>query len=171
MGMRITIYARALASALTAAATFAASAYVVIGGEGYPWTYAEQSDGTIVLGGNGNRAAASDITAYVEIPSSIKGKTVTAIGKYAFRDCRSIKSVTIPASVKKIEEGAFFSCRHREQYHHSCLHSVSPHLFVKHIHIRRDKNMACLVYRFNMPKGGGGMGSTACVKDQAMVSR
>ena len=58
------------------------------------------------------------------------------------------------------------SYRHRELYHHSFLLSFTPHLFVKHIHIRRDKNMACLVYRFNMPKGGGGMGSTACVKDR-----
>ena len=110
MRARRTTYAKTLASAFAAVATFTASAIVVTGGENYPWTYAEQSDGTIVLGGNGNRAAASDITAYVEIPSSIKGKAVTAIGKYAFRDCRSIKSVTIPASVKKIEEGAFFSC-------------------------------------------------------------
>ena len=31
------------------------------------------------------------------------------------------------------------SCRHREQYHHSFLLSFTPHLFVKHIHIRRDK--------------------------------
>ena len=110
MGMRITIYARALASALTAAATFAASAYVVSGGEGYPWTYAEQSDGTIVLGGNGNSAATSDISGAVVIPSSIKGKAVTAIGKYAFRNCRNIRTVEIPDSVKRIEEGAFFEC-------------------------------------------------------------
>lgn len=110
MGMRITIYARALASALTVAATFAASAYVVSGGEGYPWTYAEQSDGTIVLGGNGNSAATSDISGAVVIPSSIKGKAVTAIGKYAFRNCRNIRTVEIPDSVKRIEEGAFFEC-------------------------------------------------------------
>ena len=108
--MRITIYARALASVLTAAATFAASAVVVIGGEGYPWTYAEQSDGTIVLGGNGNSAATSDISGAVVIPSSIKGKAVTAIGKYAFRNCRNIRTVEIPDSVKRIEEGAFFEC-------------------------------------------------------------
>ena len=110
MGMRITIYARALASALTAAATFTASARVPIGGEGYPWTYAEQDDGTIVLGGDGNRAAPSDISGIVAIPSSINGKAVTAIGKYAFRDCRSMKAIIIPESVKKIEEGAFFAC-------------------------------------------------------------
>ena len=110
MSIRRTTYAKALASALTAAAAFSASAIVVGGGEGYPWTYAEQDDGTIVLGGGGNRAVPSDFIGMAVIPSSINGKTVSAIGKYAFRDCKSLTAVIIPESVKKIEEGAFFSC-------------------------------------------------------------
>ena len=108
--IRRTTYAKTLALAFAAVATFAASAFEVGGGEGYPWTYAEQDDGTIVLGGGGNRAVPLDFLGVAWIPSSIDGKTVTAIGKYAFRDCRSLTAVVVPGSVKRIEEGAFFSC-------------------------------------------------------------
>ena len=107
---RRTTCAKAIAAALAAVAAFTTSARMPVGGEDYPWAYAEQDDGTIVLGGDGNRAAPSDISGIVAIPSSINGKAVTAIGKYAFRDCRSMKAIIIPESVKKIEEGAFFAC-------------------------------------------------------------
>ena len=51
-------------------------------------------------------------TAYAElvIPESYHGKPVTAIGEDAFRGCESIKTVTLPASVKRIEEAAFRGC-------------------------------------------------------------
>ena len=43
------------------------------------------------------------------IPETINGKTITAIGKDAFKNC-SISSVEIPATVTKIEDRAFMSC-------------------------------------------------------------
>ena len=46
----------------------------------------------------------------VEIPEKIDGKTVTAIGKFAFSYCTSIKSVTIPEGVTSIELDAFGNC-------------------------------------------------------------
>lgn len=40
------------------------------------------------------------------------GKTfsVVSIGDYAFRDCASITSITIPSSVRSIKSFAFFNC-------------------------------------------------------------
>lgn len=50
-----------------------------------------------------------------DIPQAvdIKGKpyTVTAIGEYAFCGCSGLKSVSIPASVTKIEKDAFRDCQ------------------------------------------------------------
>ncbi len=42
------------------------------------------------------------------IPETINGKTVTAIGKEAFKGC-NLSSVEIPATVNKIEDRAFFA--------------------------------------------------------------
>ncbi len=51
---------------------------------------------------------------HVTIPEKVKYKdrvhTVTAIGSYAFLDCRSLISVTIPASVRSIGRSAFSKC-------------------------------------------------------------
>ncbi|MGN0623313.1 MAG: leucine-rich repeat domain-containing protein, partial [Oscillospiraceae bacterium] len=46
----------------------------------------------------------------ITIPSSIKGKSVSTIGSFAFLDCTEIKSITIPDSVTSIEIGAFEDC-------------------------------------------------------------
>ena len=46
----------------------------------------------------------------VVIPDKIEGKSVTSIGKNAFRGCNYLTSVKIPNSVTTIEEGAFYSC-------------------------------------------------------------
>ena len=103
-------YARLIASALTAAAAFVAPAYVVSRNPDYPWVYTEQRDGTIILGGDGMKAIMTDIGENVAIPSSIDGKTVTVIGRHAFMNFKTVKSVSIPDSVRKIEEGAFRGC-------------------------------------------------------------
>lgn len=46
----------------------------------------------------------------VVIPDSIDGSPVTAIGSYAFSNCRSVTNVTIPESVTLIEARAFDYC-------------------------------------------------------------
>ena len=57
-----------------------------------------------------------EITSYkgdggeVTIPSKIKGKPVTSIGRQAFRDCQHLRSVTIPQGVKSINDQAFYNC-------------------------------------------------------------
>ncbi len=68
------------------------------------YTYHKLSDSTV------------EITKYLgkaeslEIPSLLDGKTVTRIGIYAFSDCKSLKSVTLPHSVKDIGDCAFLFC-------------------------------------------------------------
>lgn len=46
----------------------------------------------------------------VIIPSQINGIPVTRIGEYAFNNCTSIESMTIPATVTTIEDNAFTNC-------------------------------------------------------------
>lgn len=44
------------------------------------------------------------------IPSQLDGYTVTFIGDYAFAECTSLTSITIPDSVTRIYFAAFYSC-------------------------------------------------------------
>ncbi len=46
----------------------------------------------------------------VVIPDKIEGKSVTRIGNYAFAECSSLTSITIPNSVTCIENYAFERC-------------------------------------------------------------
>lgn len=46
----------------------------------------------------------------VRVPRKIKGHTVTAIGKNAFKDNDLIVTVTLPDSVTSIEDRAFYAC-------------------------------------------------------------
>lgn len=46
----------------------------------------------------------------VIVPSEINGKPITMIGEYAFAHNRSIKTVTLPDTVKWIKKGAFLDC-------------------------------------------------------------
>lgn len=58
-----------------------------------------------------NRSA---YTGSVTIPATVTylGKTfnVTLIGEYAFRDCNSMTSITIPNSIREIKSYAFYNC-------------------------------------------------------------
>ena len=62
------------------------------------------SGNTITITGC-NKSAAD-----VVIPSEIDGKAVTSIGGYAFSDCKSLTSITIPDSVTSIGYYAFRGC-------------------------------------------------------------
>mgnify|MGYP002543931583 CR=1 FL=1 len=64
----------------------------------------KQSGYTITITGC-NKSAAD-----VVIPSEIDGKAVTSIGGYAFSDCKSLTSITIPDSVTSIGYYAFRGC-------------------------------------------------------------
>ena len=103
-----TVPAKTFAAAISAITALSATAVVH---QRIDWIYYEQSDGTIALGGaNGSCAIPTTTAGHITIPSAINGKDVTAIGRYAFQNCRSLTSITIPMSVTRLEEGAFFGC-------------------------------------------------------------
>ena len=51
------------------------------------------------------------ISGDVILPETLGGYKVTAIGKFAFEDCESITSITIPDSVTFIDGWAFWFCK------------------------------------------------------------
>ena len=59
----------------------------------------------------------AEITAYngtdakVQIPETADGAKVVSIGNYAFNNCTSLESITIPEGVTKIGYGAFNGCK------------------------------------------------------------
>ena len=68
------------------------------------FSYTTGSDGTVTI--TKYNGSASN----VEIPNTIAGKAVTAIGDEAFSENENLLSVTIPASVKTIGDYAFDVC-------------------------------------------------------------
>lgn len=46
----------------------------------------------------------------VYIPATYDSRPVSGIGDYAFRDCSSITSITIPDSITSVESNAFYHC-------------------------------------------------------------
>lgn len=68
------------------------------------YTYALQDDGTVEI------TKCSEVTGSLDIPNTINGKEVTAIGDGAFSNCESMTYVTIPDSVTKIGVNPFEGC-------------------------------------------------------------
>lgn len=63
--------------------------------------YSLSADGVLTV------ANGASLSGDVVVPKTIKGRTVKAIGKEAFKDTTGIKSITLPDTIISIEEGAF----------------------------------------------------------------
>lgn len=68
------------------------------------YTYKILDDGTVSI----TKYSGADET--VEIPSVIDGKSVSCLGPFSFKSCKSIKNMTIPDSVNFIDYFAFSEC-------------------------------------------------------------
>ena len=103
--------ARAILSAFAAFALALSSVAETETVGGYTWTYRINGDMVEIWkdggGGIGTAAVSPAPSGMLTIPSVLGGKTVTAIGDRAFRNCTGLTSVTIPRWVKSIGELAF----------------------------------------------------------------
>ena len=72
--------------------------------DGVPFTYKVLNDDTVeITGYRGKRK-------FITVPSIIDGKTVSSIGKNAFKGETKLRRVTLPETIKSIGEGAFYNC-------------------------------------------------------------
>lgn len=71
--------------------------------EGFDYVVLE--DGTVEV-----RGYTEEKKGPLVIPDTIEGKTVTSIGREAFKDCNGFTSLTLPKDLKQIEYGAFQNC-------------------------------------------------------------
>ena len=67
------------------------------------WSYADTDDGVMITAYHGSD---TELT----IPSSIDGKTVTALRQQVFYGADQLVSVIVPAGVKTIGNAAFYQC-------------------------------------------------------------
>ncbi len=97
---------------------------------GLDFKYDSEENGYICVGQNVNylKKSLDDLV----IPQTYEGKPVVAIGDYAFAAKSSIDSVTIPASVIKIGEGAFSSCYYEDKNHN---------MYIKRIKFERKSQL------------------------------
>lgn len=72
------------------------------------FTYVVQNDNTVKI--TGYDGGDKDVV----IPSKIAGKTVTALGRYAFHTEAEVVSITIPGSVEIFEQDAVYFCEKLE---------------------------------------------------------
>lgn len=94
-----------------------AHSYAVNNGIAYTFIEEESESGIYVVDDITYQITDGEATAisYVEgitdvvIPSTVKGYPVTGVGT-AFRDCKTLTSITLPDSITKIDESAFYGC-------------------------------------------------------------
>ena len=79
---------------------------------GITWTYVDNGDGTLRLGGGSSTVTAvpKDTKGELVIPASIMGRPVACIDDEAFYGCKGLESVAIPSSVMSIGNYAFAGC-------------------------------------------------------------
>jgi len=80
---------------------------------GIEWKYQLIGDEVAVGGGDGqceNTAVPKSQNGVLSVPFKINGKRVTAIGPYAFCDCKGLTSILIPDTVTRFEHHAFSGC-------------------------------------------------------------
>ena len=75
-------------------------------GDNLTWTLDDQ--GLLTISGTGEMASYNHWGTGVKEVVIESG--VTSIGGYAFQNCSSLTSITIPESVKNIGDSAFYSC-------------------------------------------------------------
>ena len=81
--------------------------------KGYKYAYRVDDGNATITKFLGPDASTKSTGSYdIEIPTTLGGYTVTAIGDKAFYDCRGLTSVTIPQSVTSIGDRAFDECIH-----------------------------------------------------------
>ena len=86
------------------------AALVIVAGSIPLCVFAVSVDDLTVSSAGKITACVTSATGDLVIPETINGKTITAIGKDAFKNC-SLSSVEIPATVTKVEDRAFMSCK------------------------------------------------------------
>ena len=69
-----------------------------------PLIFEENGDGYTLVSAN------KQLTGSIDIPAEYEGKSVTAIGEGAFRNCFLIEAVVLPETVTSIGAWAFFDC-------------------------------------------------------------
>lgn len=84
-------------------------------GKNMLWTYDESSK-TLTISGTGDMSDFGSFYPWSPFDAKIKkiviDEGVVSIGPYAFCSFDSLSSVTIPSSIKRIGEGAFYSCNY-----------------------------------------------------------